>query len=184
MISLNTILAYSLITIGILILVEKNIIMSIMCLILEYFISMLWLISLEIEFISYVYIIVYIGAITILFLFVIMLIDVNELIYKFFKEEIKKKYQEIIWSVAVLITTINILEKTITQMLNINIINWQYKTNILTNKNYYDIMIFGNILYTKWMYLMVIISILLLSAMIGSLICALGTEEKQLKKKK
>lgn len=53
-----------------------------MCLILLFLVTALFLISINVEFLAFIYLIIYIGAIAILFLFVIMMFNLKDLQYK------------------------------------------------------------------------------------------------------
>lgn len=56
----------------------RNLVYSLTCLISTFFVSACLLISLHLEFLGYVLVIVYVGAIAILFLFVIMTLDLSQ----------------------------------------------------------------------------------------------------------
>ena len=56
----------------------SNVVYSLVALVSTFFFSALLLISLHLEFLGYVLIVVYVGAIAILFLFVVMTLDITE----------------------------------------------------------------------------------------------------------
>jgi len=56
---------------------SNNVVHSLMSLIFVFFLSGVILITLRVEFLGYMLIIVYVGAIAILFLFVVMTLDIN-----------------------------------------------------------------------------------------------------------
>jgi NADH-ubiquinone oxidoreductase chain 6 len=57
----------------------SNPIYALVCLILVFFSSALFLLSINVNFLAMIYLIIYIGAIAILFLFVIMMFNLREL---------------------------------------------------------------------------------------------------------
>ena len=56
---------------------SNNIVYSLLCLVMVFFLSGLMLLALRVEFLGYMLIIVYVGAIAILFLFVVMTLDIT-----------------------------------------------------------------------------------------------------------
>lgn len=56
---------------------SNNIIYSLLCLVMVFFLSGLLMLALRVEFLGYVVIIVYVGALAILFLFVVMTLDIT-----------------------------------------------------------------------------------------------------------
>ena len=65
-------------TLSLMIISSRNVVYSLACLISTFFFSALLLLSINLEFLGYVLVVVYVGAIAILFLFVIMTIDVSQ----------------------------------------------------------------------------------------------------------
>ena len=57
---------------------SSNVVHSLMSLILVFFLSGIILLTLRVEFLGYMLIIVYVGAIAVLFLFVVMTLDINK----------------------------------------------------------------------------------------------------------
>lgn len=60
-----------------LVLFSRNVVYSLALLVLTFFLSALFLIQVGLEFLGYVLIVVYVGAIAILFLFVVMTLDIH-----------------------------------------------------------------------------------------------------------
>ena len=125
------------------------------------------LIALNFEFIALMLIIIYVGAITILFLFVIMMLDILQL---------KKvgKLNHII--PVIIIISLNIINQTIWLLTNnelifnsfINYKGWEFDS-------YNHISTLGLLLYTEYYYPFIVLSILLLVAMVGAIVLTLET---------
>jgi len=77
MILLKTILSLIVIISATLVILSRKIINSVLYLILTFFTSALLFIGSGLPFIGFIYLILYVGAISILFLFIIMLLDLN-----------------------------------------------------------------------------------------------------------
>jgi len=69
----------AIIFLSILVVTSTNPVYALICLILVFFSSALFLLSLNVNFLAMIYLIIYIGAIAILFLFVIMMFNLREL---------------------------------------------------------------------------------------------------------
>ena len=123
------------------------------------------LISLKFEFISLMLIIIYVGAIAILFLFVIMMLDILQL----------KRTSKINHIIPIIIlTSVNIILQTwwIYNQSNFTFLwssllkEWDFE--IINHMN-----TLGLILYTEYAYPFIILSLLLLVAMIGAIVLTL-----------
>ncbi len=149
----------------IMVIISINPIHSIFWLVIVFLFTSGLLITLKIEFLSLMVIIIYVGAITILFLFVIMMLDIIQLK----KVNSVKNILPIIFLGGVIIMVklwllLNIKKSYI--FINNSFNNWNF--------NYFNhIYNIGQILYTNYAYLIIIISILLLIAMIGAIILTL-----------
>jgi hypothetical protein len=73
------VLPAAIIFLSILVVTLANPIYALICLILVFFSSVLFLLSVNVNFLAMIYLIIYIGAIAILFLFVIMMFNLREL---------------------------------------------------------------------------------------------------------
>nr|ALO20630.1 NADH dehydrogenase subunit 6 [Melicertum octocostatum] len=123
------------------------------------------LISLKFEFISLMLIIIYVGAIAILFLFVIMMLDILQL----------KKTTNISHIVPVIvITSVNIILQT---WWIYNESNFAFLWSSLLKEWDFEIMnhmnTLGLIFYTEYAYPFIILSLLLLVAMVGAIVLTL-----------
>ena len=123
------------------------------------------LIALNFEFIALMLIIIYVGAITILFLFVIMMLDILQL----------KKIGKINHIIPIIIIiTINIINQTLWLLTENNLIfnsfinfeGWEFNS-------FNHISTLGLLLYTEYYYPFIVLSILLLVAMVGAIVLTL-----------
>jgi NADH:ubiquinone oxidoreductase subunit 6 (subunit J) len=138
----------------------------------------------HIEFIAFIYVIIYIGAISILFLFVLMMFNLKKLktpSYIYLHSMFSFLSFCILGIVLYLITTI--------EMRNSNNINFLFyvKDKALDAKHFItfdnsDILLFSHLFYTYYSYLFLLSGLLLFIAMIGAIVLALGITEKNLDK--
>lgn len=154
---------------GILIVISKNPIISVLYLILLFSCISCYLIFIGLKFIGISYLLVYVGAVSILFLFILMLINIRV------SELISDTSNSIPLSILVIIAFFTPLNEVLPG-----------DQNIYTNKEsvYYvssnswdgtisdisDITSIGNIMYTSHSMWLIITSIILLLAMVGSII--------------
>ena len=162
---------------------STNTVHSILYLILLFCNATAVLLLLNLDYIAMVYIVVYVGAIAILFLFVVMMLNIKLL-------EIKENfwvYTPLAFVIGVVLDgnfvylfRINSLDVTVLELVNNNM---QYSTSKTTNFVYNDwlsaILIYENIqsiglvLYSYYGFALVLLSFLLLVAMMGSIILTL-----------
>jgi NADH-quinone oxidoreductase subunit J len=151
---------------SIMVISARNPVHSVLFLILTFINAAGLLFLLEIEFLSFIFIVVYVGAIAVLFLFVVMMLDIkiaesNQNFSKFFYV-----------SVLVLFGTTFINEPFTTEndyLHSLNIyVNWFKKLDLITN-----IEALGQILYTYYFAYIIIVGILLLIAMLGAVVLTL-----------
>ena len=163
----------------------SNPIYALICLILVFFSSVLFLLSINVNFLAMIYLIIYIGAIAILFLFVIMMFNLKELNqqvtaindYSFLSISFSF-YFLILWKFYSLLLdyTVTYLEydKYFNDFVKKNMNNLQY---FLTYQDT-DTLLFGTLFYEYYSYVFMISALILLTAMLGSIILALSTTEK------
>ena len=157
------------------VILANNPIFSLFFLITLFFSSVLLLFSLKVEFLAMIYLIIYIGAISILFLFVIMMFNLKQLQ--------KKKNTFFFWSTIFIYVLVmpKFYNLFFSMLKNKQIIN--YITIQKSNPYYFlldqkfDILIFSELFYTYYSYLFLLSGMILLSAMLGSIVLALSTVE-------
>lgn len=168
---------------GIFIIITKNPVISVLFLILLFSSIASYLILLGVKFIGISYLLVYVGAVSILFLFILMLINirVSELISDT-NNNIPLALVTIL-TFVILFTTVmpevsvnyGIMGKQVYTFLHdiVNTDNLQYVTskswdgNLVDNT---DIISIGNIMYTSYSIWLLITSIILLLAMVGAIV--------------
>lgn len=168
---------------GIFIIITKNPVISVLFLILLFSSIASYLILLGVKFIGISYLLVYVGAVSILFLFILMLINirVSELISDT-NNNIPLALVTIL-TFVILFTTVmpevsvnyGIMGKQVYTILHdiVNTDNLQYVTskswdgNLVDNT---DIISIGNIMYTSYSIWLLITSIILLLAMVGAIV--------------
>ena len=150
---------------------SKNPVHSVLYLILVFCNSAGLFILLGVEFLAITFIIVYVGAIAILFLFVVMmlnikLVELNENMLRYLP-------------IGALIGVIFLFEIFLVLENNLISLNYNLDPNIINNvwdnkvTSYTNIELIGNILYTNNFYLFLVASLILLVAMIGAIILTL-----------
>ena len=177
------ILAILSILLGIFIIVTKNPIISVLYLILLFSSISCYLIFIGIKFIGISYLLVYVGAVSILFLFILMLINIR--VSELISDTNNNLPLALITIIAFFIPFSNLLPDAKTKF---NIMGFEFNkflqdlTNIkqisyVTSKNWdgnlldsTDIMSIGNVMYTSYSIWLLITSIILLLAMVGSIV--------------
>lgn len=179
--SLNIIDIISVISIfsGIFIIISKNPVVSVLFLISLFSNISCYLIIIGIKFIGLSYLLVYVGAVSILFLFILMLINIR--VSELISDTSNNIPLAILAILAFFIPFSNILPKTSS---DINEVNMQIKNNIISDSVFLvssdnwegnivdisDIMSIGNIMYTSYSIWLILTSIILLLAMVGSIV--------------
>jgi NADH-ubiquinone oxidoreductase chain 6 len=177
---------------GIFIIITKNPIISVLYLILLFSSVSCYLIFIGIKFIGISYLLVYVGAVSILFLFILMLINIR--VSELISDTNNNLPLALITIIAFFIPFTNLLPDANSKL---NVIGFELSkllqdiTNIkqvsyVTSKNWdgnildsTDIMSIGNIMYTSYSIWLLITSIILLLAMVGSIVITI----KQIKKR-
>lgn len=161
---------------GIFTIVAKNPIVSVLYLISLFGGVSLYLITIGIVFIGISYLLVYVGAVSILFLFILMLINirVSELI-----NDTNNNIPLGILSIIILFIPFSSLlpqNKTYSSEVNYSNINKQELLHVSSNNwdgtiaDISDIASIGNIMYTSYSLWLILTSIILLLAMVGSIV--------------
>ena len=153
--------------------ISKNTVYSVFFLILVFVTISILFIMIGAEFLGMIMLIVYVGAVAVLFLFVVMMLNVTEKII----QSPKKKNIFNKTSISSLVGLVIFLE------LLVVIGGWKYKsdfvplTGINLNTNISNTHALGNILYTDYIYLFQIAGIILLMAMIGAITLTFSKKE-------
>ena len=164
------IVSITIITSSLLVIISKNPIHSVLFLILVFFnTSILFLFS-NAEFLAMVVLIVYIGAVAVLFLFVIMMLDIN----------ITKLRQTFLnyLPIGLFVGFIILLELFyVVSQSKLNFVQTSSIDNNISNQILDNTKIIGNILYTDYFLLFQISGIILLVAMIGAIFLTIRKRE-------
>ena len=167
------------------VIILPNPIYALICLILVFFSTAIFLLSLNVNFLAMIYLIIYIGAIAILFLFVIMMFDLRDLQQRSTKIN-DSSFLSISFTFCFLVLYkfyILLLDKIVT------FIDYdQYFNNFTQTKlnslqyfltyQHTDTLLFGTLLYNYYSYLFIVSALILLASMLGSIILALSTTEE------
>ena len=157
---------------AIMVTVSKNTVHSVFFLILDFISISCLFIMIGAEFLGMIMLIVYVGAVAVLFLFVVMMLNVAQQKNQWFISEENSGHIP----VGLLISTIIFFE------LIIVIGGWKYKpdlfetTNLITNEisNTHSL---GQVLYTDYIHIFQISGVILLIAMIGAIVLTFRQRE-------
>ena len=174
-------LAFLSLFLGIFIIVTKNPIISVLYLILLFSSISCYLIFIGIKFIGISYLLVYVGAVSILFIFILMLINIR--VSELTSDTNNNIPLAIITIFAFFIPFSNILPDSKVGFNNFNfndllqdLINNKLVSYVSSNNwdgnlvDNVDIISIGNIMYTSYFMWLLITSIILLLAMVGSIV--------------
>ncbi len=141
--------------------ISKNTVYSVFFLILVFVTISILFIMIGAEFLGMIMLIVYVGAVAVLFLFVVMMLNVSEQITKVTK---RKGFTNSL-SVGLIVGLIILLE------LLVAVGGWQYKENFspLPESNLSNTHAIGSVLYTDYIHLFQIAGMILLVSMIGAI---------------
>lgn len=170
---LNILIVISLLA-GVFIIISKNPIISVLHLIVLFSSISCYLIFLGAKFIGLSYLLVYVGAVSILFLFILMLINirVSELI-----SDTNNNIPLAILTILGFFIPYNKILPDTKIAYNLDILNKDRSISIVSSNNWdsnlidtYDIINIGNVMYTNLSMWLIITSIILLLAMVGSIV--------------
>ena len=151
---------------AIMVVASKNTVYSVFYLILDFISISCLFIMIVAEFLGMIMLIVYVGAVAVLFLFVVMMLNVSGIKDKQFKRKVS--YSHI--SFGSLISLIIFLE------LIIVVGGWKYKPNIVEissiriDKDFTNTHAIGNVIYTDYIHLFQLAGLILLVSMIGAIV--------------
>ena len=151
---------------AIMVIASKNTVHSVFFLILDFISISCLFIMIGAEFLGMIMLIVYVGAVAVLFLFVVMMLNVAQQKDEWFKGKIFTSHIPF----GFLISIIIFLE------LIIVIGGWKYKPNLIEtssiqiDKNFTNTHALGNVIYTDYIHLFQLAGLILLVAMIGAIV--------------
>ena len=155
---------------AIMVTVSKNTVHSVFFLILDFISISSLFIMVGAEFLGMIMLIVYVGAVAVLFLFVVMMLNVAKQKNTWFKSSTNSAHIPI----GLLISVIIFFEVIIV------IGGWKYKPELLSKVAVSDITnthSIGNVLYTEYIHLFQLSGIVLLVAMIGAIVLTFRRRE-------
>ncbi|MDC0418058.1 NADH-quinone oxidoreductase subunit J [Pelagibacteraceae bacterium] len=158
---------FSIITVGsaLMVIVSKNTVHAVFFLILDFISVGCLFIMIGAEFLGMIMLIVYVGAVAVLFLFVVMMLNVAEQKQSWFRG-LKSTHIP----VGLIVSIIILLEVLVV------IGGWKYKANfintdaIVIDSNFSNTHQLGSVLYTDYIFLFQIAGIILLLSMIGAIV--------------
>ena len=179
------VLSIAILILSVCVITLSNPVYALICLIIIFFSAAVFLLALNVNFLAMIYLIIYIGAIAILFLFVIMMFNLRELTQQSTKFNDSHSltlsfifYCLVLWKFYALIldyiTTYVEYDKYFNEFIHRKINSLQY---FLTYQHM-DALLFGTLLYEYYSYLFILAALILLTSMLGSIILALSTTEK------
>ena len=152
---------------------SKNTVHSVFFLILDFISVSCLFIMIGAEFLGMIMLIVYVGAVAVLFLFVVMMLNVAQQKNQWFLSESSSKHIPI----GLIISTLIFFE------LIIVIGGWKYKPDLLNNENLLtknalsNTHSLGQVLYTDYIHIFQISGMILLVAMIGAIVLTFRQRE-------
>jgi len=158
---------FSIITVGsaLMVITSKNTVHAVFFLILDFISVGCLFIMIGAEFLGMIMLIVYVGAVAVLFLFVVMMLNVAEQKQSWFRG-LKSTHIP----VGLIVSIIILLEVLVV------IGGWKYKANFISTdsivivSNFSNTHQLGSVLYTDYIYLFQIAGIILLLSMIGAIV--------------
>ena len=151
---------------AIMVTVSKNTVHSVFFLILDFISISCLFIMIGAEFLGMIMLIVYVGAVAVLFLFVVMMLNVAQQKNQWFSSEASSKHIP----VGLIISTLIFVE------LIIVVGGWKYKPDLFDINNSIEINnvsnthSLGQVLYTDYIHIFQISGMILLVAMIGAIV--------------
>lgn len=179
------ILPTTILLLSFLVVLLPNPVHALISLILVFFSTALFLLSINVNFLAMIYLIIYIGAIAILFLFVIMMFNLRELQQQSTKIN---DYSFLSVSFGFCFVFIYIFYGFIIDAIITFVEYDQYFSDFAKIKfdslryfltyQHTDTLLFGILLYDYYSYLFLLVALILLTSMLGSIILALSTTEE------
>ena len=160
-------------TSGIMVISVRNPVHSVLFLILSFVQVTGLLLLLEAEFIAMLLIIVYVGATSVLFLFVIMMMDIR---LSEVQDEIYK-YLPVGGLIGIIffVEILTVVESDLVPLISsesFNYVNWSSKIDYITN-----VESLGQLLYTHYAFFFLVAGLILLVAMLGAIVLTMQTRK-------
>ncbi|ADE30354.1 NADH:ubiquinone oxidoreductase subunit J [Rickettsia prowazekii str. GvV257] len=149
---------------------SKNSVYSVLWLIFTFINGSGLMILLGAEFLAMLLIVIYVGAVAVLFLFVIMMLDIN------FNQAITKLRENL--SLSIFITLIMFADLVITIILSTKNINYSSNISFAIANNISNTKAIGNVLYTEFMLPFQIAGLILFVAMISCITLTLKKRDR------
>ena len=169
---LTGIMASGLLLTAFLVITAKNPVLSVFYLVLAFIQASILLLVQGIEFISLLFIIVYVGAIAILFLFVVMMLNIK-------KVELldnTTRYVPIGFIIGI-IFIYNINEQVFNPLFTLNTFQWQFQPELIFY-SFTNTRTLAEIIYTEYSVYFLMSGLILLIAMIGVIVLTISHEEE------
>ena len=154
---------------GAMVVVSRNPVYSVLFLILAFFNAAALFLLIGAEFIAMILVIVYVGAVAVLFLFVVMMLDINLV-------ELREGFLKYL-PVGAMIGVVLLAEI----LLGLGVLGAGSSTMTALNKQGAQVLVIdntraiGQVLYTQYFYLFQVAGLVLLVAMIGAIVLTLRT---------
>ena len=145
---------------------SRNTVHAVFFLILDFISVGCLFIMIGAEFLGMIMLIVYVGAVAVLFLFVVMMLNVAEQKQSWFRDSEKSTHIP----VGLIVSLIILAEVLVV------VGGWKYKPNfikteaLVVDSNLTNTHMLGNVLYTQYIHLFQVAGVILLLAMIGAIV--------------
>lgn len=155
----------------------QNSVHSVVCLVLSFVASAGILLLFECEFFAFLFIIVYVGAIAVLFLFVVMMLDIKDL-----PTNKPNNLKYLIFGIFVSLSFLILIVPTITNYYEFNSYSIDVYTNELVDWCNEDLITevesLGQLLYTRYVLQFLIAGLILFLAIVGVMVLTLNLNAK------
>ena len=166
---------FSIITVGsaLMVITTRNTVHAVFFLILDFISVGCLFIMIGAEFLGMIMLIVYVGAVAVLFLFVVMMLNVAGQKQSWFRDSEKSTHIP----VGLIVSLIILAEVLVV------VGGWKYKSNFIKTEsliidgNLTNTHMLGNVLYTQYIHLFQIAGIILLLSMIGAIVLTYSKRE-------
>lgn len=167
---------------GIFIIISKNAIKSVLFLVSTYVLTSICFLILGAEFVAILLAIVYIGAISILFLFVIMMLNLR--ILEVYHSRVSYLpigfFTTVIFSIEILYFGYLDFGYDLSDSYNSLYADYTSNWALFEFGNYTNMQIIAHVLYNRYAHFVVFAAMVLLLAMLGSIILTVGIGEKRM----